>query len=113
MDRKNHRMLPVTRGKSPRPSPPLTLLLWQDALLEWGIPVVLLGAILCFVLLGSFAQIAPTSGVLGLGWSLLLLVGFLLFKPLLSDGGCPGSATHWRPSPDDTPWVWWRLWSWA
>src|SRR5215471_7600033 len=63
--------------------PPLTLLLWQDALLEWGVPVILIGAIVCFALLGAFEQIAHTTGVLALGCLLLLLVGFFLFKPIL------------------------------
>ncbi len=74
-----------SRGKNPRGTqPPLTLLLWQDSLLEWGIPAILIGAIVCVALLGAFEVLAQTTGVLTLGCLLLLLVGFFLFKPLLT-----------------------------
>jgi len=72
-----------TRGKNPRTAQPLSWLVWQDALLEWGIPVILMSAIVGFALLGAFAQIAQTTGVLALGGLLLLLICFLLFKPIL------------------------------
>src|SRR5215470_3932740 len=73
------------RDKNPRATrQPLTMILWQEALLEWGIPVILIAAIACLALLGAFEEIAHTTGVLALGWLLLLLVGFLLFKPILT-----------------------------
>lgn len=71
-----------TRKKTTRSVQPLTRLLWQDALLEWGIVATLLGALLCFVLLGIFEFIAQTTGVVAIGWLLLSLIGFLLFKPV-------------------------------
>ncbi|MGE0683879.1 MAG: hypothetical protein AB7P69_23625, partial [Candidatus Binatia bacterium] len=74
-----------TRGKNPQTAQPLFWLLWQDALLEWGLPVTLIGAIICFALLGAFEQIAQTTGILTLGGLLLLLVCFLLFKPTLTN----------------------------
>jgi hypothetical protein len=58
--------------------------MWQDALLNWGIPLLLGGAILVVALLGAFEQIATPTGVSTLGCLLLLFVGFFLFKPLLS-----------------------------
>lgn len=74
-----------TRDKNPRATrQPLTMILWQEALLAWGIPIVLIAAIVCFALLGAFEQVAHTTGVLALGCLLLLLVGFLLFKPILT-----------------------------
>jgi hypothetical protein len=74
-----------TRDKNPQPTQPLSWLLWRDALLEWGLPVILIGAIICFVLLGVFEQIAQSTSVLALGGLLLLLVCFLLFKPILTN----------------------------
>lgn len=74
-----------TRGKNSRTSPPLSWLLWQEAFLEWGIPVTLIGALICFALLGAFEQIAQTTGVLALGSLLLLLACFFLFKPILAN----------------------------
>lgn len=71
-----------TRNKNARGAQPLTMLLWRDALLEWGITAALLGALLCFALLGIFELIAHTTGVLAIGWLLLSLIGFLLFKPV-------------------------------
>jgi hypothetical protein len=73
-----------TRGKNPHTAQPLFWLLWKDTVLEWGFPVILIGAIICFALLGAFEQIAQATGVLALGGLLLLLVCFLLFKPLLT-----------------------------
>jgi hypothetical protein len=73
-----------TRGKNVRTSPQVTLLLWRDALLSWGIPLFLVGALVVIALLGAFAQIAQSTGVSTLGCLLLLLVGFFLFKPLLT-----------------------------
>jgi hypothetical protein len=59
-----------TRDKNPRATrQPLTTILWQDALLEWGIPAILIAVIVCFALLGAFEQIAHTTGVLALGRS--------------------------------------------
>jgi hypothetical protein len=72
-----------SRGKNARSTPPITLLLWQDALLEWGIPTILIGAMAAVALLGAFEVLAQTTGVLTLGCLLLVLVGFFLFKPLL------------------------------
>jgi len=72
-----------TRGKNLRPARPVSLILWQDALVEWVIPIVLVGALISVSLLGAFEQISHTTGVLALGCLLLLLVAFLLFKPLL------------------------------
>lgn len=57
---------------------------WQDALLEWGVPVILLGALISVALLGAFDEISHTTGVLTLIGLLLLLTAFLLFKPVLS-----------------------------
>jgi hypothetical protein len=74
-----------TRGKNPRSAQPVTLLLWQDALVEWVIPVILISALVTVSLLGAFEQIPHTTGVLTLGCLLLLLVAFLLFKPLLME----------------------------
>lgn len=73
-----------TRGKHSRPVQPVSLLLWQDALVEWGIPVVLIGALIVVALLGAFDEISRTTGVLTLGCVLILLVAFLLFKPILT-----------------------------
>jgi hypothetical protein len=73
-----------TRGKNPQTAQPLFWLLWRDALLAWGFPITLIGAIIGFALLGAFEQITQTTGVLALGGLLLLLVCFLLFKPLLT-----------------------------
>lgn len=73
-----------TRGKSAHTTPPLTLLLWQEALLSWGIPLLLGAAIIITALLSAFEQIAPPTGVSSLSCLLLLLVGFFLFKPVLT-----------------------------
>jgi prepilin signal peptidase PulO-like enzyme (type II secretory pathway) len=70
--------------------------LWQDTLLEWGIPVILIGALVSVALLGAFDEIAPTTGVLTLSGLLLLFVAFLLFKPVLM------SATEVQYKP----WIW-------
>ena len=61
------------RGKNTRPAQSLTLLLWQDALLSWGIPVLLGGAIAVVVVLSSLEQIPQSTGIVVLGWLLLLL----------------------------------------
>jgi hypothetical protein len=71
-----------TRGKAPRQ--PFLLVLWQDALLAWGIPIILLAAIAGVALLGAFDAIVHTTGVLTLSLLLLVLCAFLLFKPVLT-----------------------------
>lgn len=71
-----------TRNKNTRGAQPLTMMLWKDALLEWGIVATLFGALACFALLGVFELIAQTTGLVAIGWLLLLLIGFLLFKPV-------------------------------
>ena len=73
-----------TRGKSPRPSQPLLMLLWQEALLDWGIPTLLGAAIAIVALLAILDQVAPTAGVLALGFLLLLLVVFFPVKVALT-----------------------------
>lgn len=73
-----------TRGRSSRSTQPFIMALWQDVLFEWGIPVILIGAIIGVTLLGAFDQILHTTGVLTLNGLLLLLVAFLLFKPILA-----------------------------
>ena len=73
-----------SRGKNPQTVQNLSWLLWQDTLLEWGIPTILVGTMACFVLLGMIGKIALPIGVLVVGGMLLLLCCFLLFKPLLT-----------------------------
>lgn len=73
-----------SRGKNPRTIHHISWLLWQDAFLGWGIPTILIGAIVCFVLLGMAEKIALAIGVLAVGSLLLLLCCFFLFKPLLT-----------------------------
>jgi hypothetical protein len=73
-----------TRGKPSRSAQPFAMALWQGALLAWGLPVILIGAIIGVALLGAFDQILHTTGVLTLNGLLLLLVAFLLFKPILT-----------------------------
>src|SRR5262245_40541702 len=72
-----------TRGKNTPSAQPLALLMWQDTLVNWGIPLLLIGAAILIVVLGAFAQIASPTGISTLGCLLLLLIGFFLFKPLL------------------------------
>lgn len=64
---------------------------WQDDLLKWGVPIILLGALISVALLGAFDEISHTTGVLTLIGLLLLLVAFLLFKPVLTH---PIGAQH-------------------
>ena len=52
-----------TRGKPTQTVSPLTLLLWQETLLSWGIPLFLVGAMAVVALLGAFGQIAQPTGV--------------------------------------------------
>ena len=73
-----------TRGKPTQTVSPLTLLLWQETLLSWGIPLFLIGVIAVVALLGAFGQIAQPTGVAILGCLLLLLVGFSLFRTVLT-----------------------------
>jgi hypothetical protein len=56
----------------------------RDTILRWGTPAILIGALVVVALLGAFDEIAHTTGVLTLGSLLLLLVAFLLFKPVLT-----------------------------
>lgn len=73
-----------TRGKNVRTTPSLTLLLWQDALLSWGIPLFLGVAIGTVALLGALNQISQTMGTTALGWLLLLLIVFFPLRTALT-----------------------------
>ncbi len=73
-----------TRGKNVRPSPLLPMFQWQDALLDWGIPLLLGGGIAVIALLSILDEIAPTTGVTTLGFLLLLLILFFPLKTVLS-----------------------------
>jgi len=73
-----------THGKNVRPSPLLPMFQWQDALLNWGIPLLLGGGIAVVALLGILDEIAPTTGVTVLGFLLLLLIVFFPLKTILS-----------------------------
>src|SRR6059036_3447719 len=95
-----------TRGKPTQTVSPLTLLLWQETLLSWGIPLFLVGAMAVVALLGAFGQIAQPTGVTILGCLLLLLVGFSLFRTVLTGTVEPrlkaltwGLASPGSPSP--------------
>jgi hypothetical protein len=72
-----------------RTGPPLTLLLWQDALLSWGIPLLLVGVGAVVTALGTLNHIAPTTAVTAAGWLLLLLIIFFPLKTLLTDTSDP------------------------
>jgi len=76
-----------TRGKNVRPSPPFPMLIWKEALFDWGIPLLLGGGIAVVALLAILSKIAPTSGVTALGCLLLLLIVFFPLKIALSGAG--------------------------
>jgi hypothetical protein len=57
---------------------------WQDALLDWGIPLLLGGGVAVIALLGILDEIAQTTGVTVLGFLLLLLLVFFPLKTMLS-----------------------------
>ena len=73
-----------TRGKNVRPSPMFPMFVWQEALFDWGLPLLLGGGIAVVVLLSLLDEIAPTTGVSALGFLLLLLVIFFPLKIALS-----------------------------
>jgi hypothetical protein len=72
-----------------RPRRSLTWLLWQEALLSWGIPLLLIGAMAVMATLGFFDLIGQIVGVAVLGWLLLLVVAFFTFRAALT--GVPQS----------------------
>lgn len=74
----------LSHGKNSKAAQHISRLLWQDAILEWGIPTLLIGAIVSFILLGLLGLITLAIGVLGTSGMLLLFCCFLLFKPLLT-----------------------------
>lgn len=67
----------------------LTWFLWQEALLSWGIPLLLIGAMAVVAILGFFDLIEQVIGVATLGWLLLLVVAFFTFRAALT--GVPQS----------------------
>jgi hypothetical protein len=78
-----------TPSKNARTAAHLTFLLWQEALLSWGIPLLLVGTIVVTALLGMFNLIAQATSVATLGCLLILLVGFFLFRAVLTDTVSP------------------------
>lgn len=75
-----------TRSKNIRPAQPVTLVLWQKTLLNWGMPILLGGALAVVTVLVFLNWIAPAPGILALGISLLLLIVFFPLKTALSGG---------------------------
>jgi len=72
-----------THKKNVRTVQSVRRLLWQEALLNWGIPLLLGGAIAVVAALGAFEVIAQATGIAILGWLLLLLMAFMTFRPAL------------------------------
>jgi hypothetical protein len=81
-----------THGKNVRSAQAATPLLWQDALLSWGIPTLLGGAIVIIALLAVIDEIAPSTGVTALGF-LLLLVMFFPLRAVLAEAIEPHQKT--------------------
>src|SRR2546422_3039865 len=73
-----------TRGKNVRPSSSFSMFMWQEALFDWGIPLLLGAGIAVVVLLSLLDEIASTTGVTALGSLLLLLLIFFPLKTALS-----------------------------
>lgn len=72
-----------THRKKVRTVQSVRWLLWQEALLNWGIPLLLGGVIAVVAALGALEVVAQTTGLATLGWLLLLLVAFLTFRAAL------------------------------
>jgi len=75
-----------SRGKTVRPAQSATLLFWRDALFSWGVPLLLAGAIGVIAFLGAFDEIAQSTGIVALGWLLLLLLLFFLLQSTFATG---------------------------
>lgn len=67
---------PSHRAKPLSGTPSLTLLLWQETLLSWGIPAFLVVCMVVVILLATFTGLPTVEGIILLGWFLLLLVAF-------------------------------------
>ena len=83
-------------GKGTRSASFLSFLLWREALVSWGIPLILVGTIGVFAVLGGFAAIAQSTGVLAIGCLVLVLLLFFLLRALLTDTAEPRLRT-WVP----------------
>jgi hypothetical protein len=73
-----------THGKNVRPSSSFSMFMWQEALFDWGIPLLLGAGIAVVALLSLLDEIASTTGVTALGSLLLLLLIFFPLKTALS-----------------------------
>lgn len=71
-------------GKGTRPASSLSFLFWREAFVSWGIPLVLVGAIGVFAILGGFDAVAQSTGVLAIGCLALVLLLFFLLRALLT-----------------------------
>lgn len=76
-----------TRNKNVRSTRSMILIPWRKVLLDWGIPILLGGALAVVTILVFLNQVAPAPSILVLGVSLLLLIVFFPVKAALSGGG--------------------------
>jgi hypothetical protein len=73
---------PLSSGKRTRSSS-LSFLLWWEAFIGWGIPLILVGTLGVFAVLGGLAVIAQSTGILAIGCLILVLLLFFLLRALL------------------------------
>ena len=86
----------LSSGRGSHPAASLSFLLWQEALISWGIPLILIGTIGVFAVLGGLAVISQSTGILAIGCLVLVLLLFFLLRGLLTSTADPRLRT-WVP----------------